>query len=195
MLEYHKLDDNELTDLVRRNDEKAFAEIYQRYWTIMYMHALKMLRNEEDARDVVQELFTSFWSKSHTMTSSINLSGYLYTIVRNKVIDLIQQKNTRSGHLESLALYIENHHNKILEDLSEKEMMQALDREIEQLPGKMKVIFHMRVKQHKTYQEISEALDISDKTVKKQVSNAIKIVKPKLKGFSGWPVLLYFLSN
>lgn len=195
MPDYHKLNDDELTDLVRESDEQAFAEIYQRYWTIMYMHALKMLKNEEDARDVIQELFTSFWSKCQSMTSSINLSGYLYTILRNKVIDLIQQKKTRSGHLESLARYIEDHHDRILENLTEKEMMQALDREIEQLPGKMKVIFQMRVKEHKTYQEISEKLKISDKTVKKQVSNAIKIVKPKLKGFAGWPMLLYFLSK
>ncbi|ACU02945.1 MULTISPECIES: RNA polymerase sigma factor [Pedobacter] len=195
MLEYHKLNDNELTDLVRKSDELAFAEIYQRYWTIMYMHALKMLKNEEDARDVIQELFTTLWSKCQSLTSSINLSGYLYTIVRNKVLDLIEQKKTRSIHLESLALYLEEHHNKTLEDLTEREMMQALDHEIGQLPGKMRVIFQMRVKEHKTYKEIAEALEISDKTVKKQVSNAIKLIKPKLSGFTGWPLLLYFLSR
>lgn len=195
MLEYHKLNDSELTELVRKSDEQAFAEIYQRYWTIMYMHALKMLKDEEDARDVVQELFTTLWSRCQNMTSSINLSGYLYTIVRNKVLDLMAQKKSRAGHLESLALYIDEHHNKTLEDLTEREMMQALDHEISQLPGKMKVIFQMRVKEHKTYKEIAEALEISDKTVKKQVSNAIKLIKPKLNGFTGWPVLLYFLSR
>lgn len=195
MLEYHKLNDSELTELVRKSDEQAFAEIYQRYWTIMYMHALKMLKDEEDARDVVQELFTTLWSRCQNITSSINLSGYLYTIVRNKVLDLMAQKKSRAGHLESLALYIDEHHNKTLEDLTEREMMQALDHEISQLPGKMKVIFQMRVKEHKTYKEIAEALEISDKTVKKQVNNAIKLIKPKLNGFTGWPVLLYFLSR
>ena len=195
MLEYHKLNDNELTELVRKSDEQAFAEIYQRYWTIMYMHALKMLKDEEDARDVVQELFTTLWSRCQTITSSINLSGYLYTIVRNKVLDLIAQKKSRAGHLESLTLYLDEHHNEILEDLTEREMMQALDHEISRLPGKMKVIFQMRVKEHKTYKEIAEALEISDKTVKKQVSNAIKLIKPKLNGFTGWPLLLYFLSG
>jgi len=195
MLEYHKLNDSELTELVRKSDEQAFAEIYQRYWTIMYMHALKMLKDEEDARDVVQELFTTLWSRCQNITSSINLSGYLYTIVRNKVLDLMAQKKSRAGHLESLALYIDEHHNKTLEDLTEREMMQALDHEISQLPGKMKVIFQMRVKEHKTYKENAEALEISDKTVKKQVSNAIKLIKPKLNGFTGWPVLLYFLSR
>lgn len=195
MLEYHKLNDSELTDLVRKSDELAFAEIYQRYWTIMYMHALKMLKEEEDARDVVQELFTTLWGRCQHLTSGTNLSGFLYTIMRNKILDLMAQKKNRAGHLESLALYLTEHHNKTLEDLTEREMMQALDQEISQLPGKMKVIFQMRVKEHKTYKEIAEVLDISDKTVKKQVSNAIKLIKPKLNGFAGWPVLLYFLSK
>jgi len=195
MLEYHKLNDSELTDLVRKNDQLAFAEIYQRYWTIMYMHALKMLKNEEDTRDIIQELFTTLWTKSDSMTSSTNLAGYLYITVRNKVLDLIEKKKVRTDHLESLTLYLEEYSDKTVEDITEREMMQALDREIALLPAKMKVIFEMRIRQHKTYKEIAETLEISDKTVKKQVSNAIKLIKPKLSGFTGWPVLLYFLDK
>ena len=195
MSAYQKLSDGELTELLIKGDEAAFAEIYLRYWTIMYMHALKMLRNEEDARDVVQELFTGLWTKSQTMTSSVNLSGYLYISVRNKVLDLIEQQRVRTTHLDSLALYMETYSDKTIEDITEREMMQALDLEILQLPGKMRIIFEMRVKQHKTYKEIAEELNISDKTVKKQVSNAISIIKPRLSSFSGWPVLLYFLTK
>jgi len=195
MSAYQKLSDGELTELLIKGDEAAFAEIYLRYWTIMYMHALKMLRNEEDARDVVQELFTSLWTKGPAMTSSVNLSGYLYISVRNKVLDLIAQERVRTTHLDSLALYMETYSDKTIEDITEREMMQALDLEIQQLPGKMRVIFEMRVKHHKTYKEIAEELNISDKTVKKQVSNAIKIIKPRLSSFSGWPVLLYFLTK
>ena len=195
MSEYQKLSDGELTELLIKGNEAAFAEIYQRYWTIMYMHALKMLRNEDDARDVVQELFTTLWTRSNTMTSSANLAGYLYIMVRNKVLDFIEQQRVRSNHLDSLALYMQTHANQILDDITEREMMRALDLEIQQLPPKMRVIFEMRVKQHKTYKEIAEELNVSDKTVKKQVSNAIKVIKPRLNSFAGWPVLLYFLTK
>ncbi len=195
MLEYHQLSDRELAELLIKKDEKGFAEIYKRYWTIMYMHALKMLRNEEDTRDVVQEVFTNLWVKHSAIKSTDNIGGYLYTSIRNKVLDTIAHKRTQISHLESLTKYIESTDNRLIEDITDREMMEALDLEIEQLPAKMKIIFEMRVKQHKTYKEIAEALDISDKTVKKQVSNAIKIVKPRLNGFVGWPILLYFLSR
>ncbi|RZM27960.1 MAG: RNA polymerase sigma-70 factor [Pedobacter sp.] len=195
MSAYQKLSDGELTELLIQGDEAAFAEIYLRYWTIMYMHALKMLRNEEDARDVVQELFTGLWTKSQSMTSSVNLAGYLYVAVRNKVLDLVEQQRTRSAHLDSLALYMETYSEKTIEDITEREMMQALDLEIQLLPTKMRIIFEMRVKQHKTYKEIAEELNISDRTVKKQVSNAIKVIKPRLSSFASWPILLYFLTK
>ena len=195
MLEYHQLNDRELAELLIKQDEKAFAEIYKRYWTIMYMHALKMLKNEEDTRDVVQEVFTKVWVKHSNLKSTENLAGYLYISVKHTVLDAIAQKRTQINHLDSLSKYIELADDRLIADITDKEMMDALDQEIEQLPPKMRIIFEMRVKQHKTYKEIAEELDISDKTVKKQVSNAIKIVKPRLRGFAGWPILLYFLSR
>jgi RNA polymerase sigma-70 factor (family 1) len=189
-MSYTQLEDSELTDLIRKGDEAAFAEIYQRHWMVMYNHALKMLGNEEDARDVIQELFTTLWTKAEHIQSSINLSGYLFVTLRNKIIDLIHRRRTEAKYLDSLAAFAVEHTNETLAEITEKELMQALDLEIEKLPPKMRVIFEMRVKQHKSYKEIADVLNISDKTVKKQVSNAIKIIKPKLHSFTGWTIIL-----
>jgi RNA polymerase sigma-70 factor (ECF subfamily) len=191
---YKNLKDSELTDLIRTGDEVAFAEIYQRHWTVMYAHALKMLNNEEDARDAIQDLFATLWTKSKDIQSTINISGYLFVTLKNKIIDLIHHRRSEAKYLDSLAAFAVDHTNETLAALTEKELMEALDLEIQQLPPKMKVIFEMRVKQHKSYKEIAEALDISDKTVKKQVSNAIKIIKPKLNSFSSWPIILLLVK-
>jgi len=189
-MSYTQLEDSELTDLIRKGDEAAFAEIYQRHWMVMYNHALKMLGNEEDARDVIQELFTTLWTKAEYIQSSINLSGYLFVTLRNKIIDLIHRRRTEAKYLDSLAAFAVEYTNETLAEITEKELLQTLDLEIEKLPPKMKLIFEMRVKQHKSYKEIAEVLNISDKTVKKQVSNAIKIIKPKLHSFTGWTIIL-----
>ncbi len=53
---YSKYSDNELTDLLKSGDRYAFTEIYNRYWGIMYAHVYKMLRDEEEAKDVIQEI-------------------------------------------------------------------------------------------------------------------------------------------
>lgn len=190
-----KLTDQELITLLKAGDREAFAEMYKRYWTVMYMHALKMLKSEDDARDVVQEVFTSLWVKCQSIVSDTNLAGYLYTATKNKVLDLIAQKRVRVNYLESLASFMEVQSNRILETITEKEIMQALEKEIQQLPPKMKQIFEMRVKQHLTYKEIANELEISDKTVKKQISNAINIIRPKLHHISGWLTLVILLNK
>lgn len=191
-----KLTDQELIALLKAGDRDAFAEIYKRYWALMYMHALRMLKDEDDARDVIQELFTSLWLKMQSIVSDVNLAGYLYTATKNKVLDLIAQKRVRINYLESLASYIqEAQNNQILETITEKEMMQAFEKEIQQLPSKMKQIFEMRVKQHLTYKEIANELAISDKTVKKQISNAIHIIRPKLHHLSGWAVFIMLMKR
>jgi RNA polymerase sigma-70 factor (ECF subfamily) len=192
---YIELSDKELIAFLKEGDRNAFAEIYRRYWTVMYMHALKMLRDEDDARDIIQELFTTLWFKSQSIVSDANLAGFLYTSTKNKVLDLIAQRRVRVNYMESLASYMEAQNSKILESITEKELMLALETEIQQLPLKMRRIFEMRVKQHLSYKEIANELAISDKTVKKQINNAVKIIRPKLHHLSAWIILVLLLKQ
>lgn len=182
--------DHELIALLNEGDRDAFAEIYKRYWSVMYMHALKMLKSSDDARDVVQEIFTSLWLKGQSVSPDVNLAGYLFICTKNKVLDLIAQKRVRMDYLESLIAFAEANSDEVLSQIEEKEQMRALALEIEQLPAKMRQIFEMRINRHLTYKEIAVELNISDKTVKKQISNAIKIIRPKLHHLSVVALLL-----
>jgi RNA polymerase sigma-70 factor (ECF subfamily) len=182
--------DQELIALLKNDDRDAFAEIYKRYWTVMYMHTQKMIRDEDDARDIVQEVFTSLWIKKQSINSDINLAGYLFISTKNKVLDLMARKKVRLEYLDSLATFADATNNQTLKRIEEQEIMDALDREIAQLPPKMKQIFEMRIHQHCTYKEIADELNISDKTVKKQISNAIKVIRPKLQHLSAIVLIL-----
>lgn len=182
--------DHELVSLLREGNQEAFAKIYQSYWMVMYMHALKMLKSEDDARDVVQEIFTSLWLKGQSIDPDVNLAGYLFVSTKNKVFDLITHKRVRLDYLASLASFADAHSNQTLARIEEKELLQALQYEIERLPAKMKQIFEMRINEHLTYIEIADKLNISDKTVKKQISNAIGIIRPKLQHLSIAIILL-----
>lgn len=181
-MSYIKFTDQRLLErLVQAADKAAFTEIYERYWSVMYMHALKMLQEEEDARDAVQDLFVTLWSKAATMPSHTNLAGYLFVSLRNKVLDRLKHSRIRTDYFRSLATYIDQPRDTILEAISERELNRAFEQEIAQLPPKMKAIFELRVKEYKTYQEIAAQLRISDKTVKKQISNAIRIIRPRFQ--------------
>lgn len=184
--------DHKLVTLLREDDKEAFTKIYQRYWMVMYMHALKMLKSENDARDIVQEIFTSLWLKRQSIDPKVNLAGYLFVATKNKVLDLISHQRIRLNYLGSLSSFAETHNNQVLARIEEKELLQILQQEIERLPAKMKQIFEMRINEHLTYMEIADKLNISDKTVKKQISNAIQVIRPKLRHLS---IAIIFLSR
>lgn len=177
MLTYSSYSDPELLDRIKSGDETAFAEVYERYWKVMYVHALKMLRNEDDSKDLVQELFASLWTKASEIAYSVNLSGYLYVSLRNRVINLVQQKNIRRDYLSSLASFAEEAGNTTFEQISEREILAVVECEIQGLPQKMRQIFELSRKQNLSHKEIARQLEISDKTVKKQIGYAIKIIK------------------
>lgn len=169
--------DKELMILLKSGSHAAFAEIYDRYWGLMYVHALKMLGDEDEAKDIIQELFITLWTKGPELELKNSLSGYLYVSVRHKILNRIRQQKTGSSFIHALALYISENENSFLPQLHEKELSAVIEKEIEKLPSKMRRIFEMSRKEYLSHKEIAEALDISDKTVKKQISNALKILK------------------
>ena len=176
---YKSYSDSELFDLLKVRDRAAFTEIYKRYWKVMYVHAVKMLGEKDDAKDIVQDVFVNLWAKGNHIPLNTNLSGYLYVSARNKIINLIHQKNIRKNS-SSLALPPEKADNTTFEKIAEKELISVVEKEIQNLPEKMQCIFNLSRKQNLSHKEIANQLSISDKTVKKQIGNAIKLIKPKL---------------
>ena len=180
MSSYRSYSDPELLGCLKAGDQLAFAEIYERYWKVMYVHARKMLHDEDDSKDLVQELFASLWTKSAEVNCNTNLSGFLYVSLRNKIINLVQQKNIRRDYLSSLASFAEEAGNSTLDQISEKEILSVVEKEIQNLPKKMRHIFELSRKQNLSHKQIAGQLEISDKTVKKQIGYAIKIIKLRL---------------
>jgi RNA polymerase sigma-70 factor (ECF subfamily) len=188
------LPDHELVDLLKSGEHAAFVEIYERYWTVLYLHARKILRNEAEAEDVVQEIFSSLWLKRKNICLKSTLSSYLYSSVRYKIFNQIEHKKVISDYLKSLQQFIKEGELVTDELYREKELAELIEKEIQALPSKMRQIFELSRKQYLSYKEIAEQLEISEHTVKSQVSNALRILKLKL-GVSAGAILflLYHL--
>jgi RNA polymerase sigma-70 factor (ECF subfamily) len=181
---YNSLKDSELLDLLRSGNEKAFAEIYERYWGLMFHHVLKMTGDMDETKDLIQELFTHLWINVEQIEPETNIASYLYVSARNKVINLIRHDKVKKNYLSSLSEFANQYHDYILEQLSAKDLSIAIEKEIQNLPCKMREIFELSRKKFRTNKEIADELHISDKTVKKQINNAIKILRLRLNIFA-----------
>lgn len=191
---YSTYSDKELTDLLKSGDQSAFTEIYNRYWSIMYAHVYKMLRDREEAKDVLQEIFSKLWLKATEIRSNQNLAGLLYIAARNRVLNLIEQNRVRNDYVKSIASFISEIDPGAIDRVDEKKIAQIIEQEILNLPPKMREIFEMSRKENLSHKEIAEKLNISDQTVKKQVQNALKIIRPKISNLSVFVFVLVILK-
>jgi len=175
---FHKHDDDLLLALQSGN-KHAYEVIYDRYWQILFRFSRKMLQDENSAKDVVQEVFTTFWLKSAETNIKPPLAAFLYTLTRNKILDMIRHSKVETRYLDSLKQIIQL--SDALPDRMyvEKELYDQIENEISKLPEKTRIIFEMSRKEYKSNQQIADELSISDKTVRNQISNGIRILKSK----------------
>src|SRR5665213_1708319 len=170
---YRNISDAELVRRLKESDHTAYNEIYRRYFRLLYSHAHKKLQDEDQSKDVIQDLFATLWFKRESMSPSINLAGYLFTAVRNRVFDLFAHRQVESRYIDSLKDYLETHVSVPADHLArEHELSAYIDRAIDKLPPKMRIIFEMSRKENLSHREIAEQLGVSKNNVSKQVNNA-----------------------
>jgi len=170
----------DLLDALKKGDHRAFRELYDRHWGMLYFHAWKMLGDEAEAKDIVQDVFCRLWTHATHIQVKGSLSAYLFAAVRNKVLNLIRDNKVRRTYTEKFASYLEEHRNTTFEKMDEKELLQTIEEVILSLPLKMRRVFELSRKDLLSHRQIAEQLDISEKTVKRQISNALQILRARL---------------
>ena len=184
MVLYDSLTDNELISLLFKGDESAFNQIFKRYNSLLFIHAYKKLENKEEAKDLVQEVFATLWAKREELIIKSNLVGYLYKAVRNKIFDFISHKEVEARYVVSLGNFMASN-NAITDHLiREKQIAEAIEQEINLLPPRMKSVFILSRREHKSYKEIAAELSISEETVKDQIKKSLKILKQRLRNIN-----------
>jgi len=180
----------ELILRLKAGDVNTFRTIYNEHWAAVYYQIFRVLKDEEDTKDIVQEVFSSLWIHRENLLDKTNLSAYLYVQARNRVLNVIASQKVRSNYLISIAQYADSPCNITEELLDSEELLKRVQQEIDRLPPKMREIFELSRKDDLSHREIAERLHISPETVKKQIKNALKILKPRLKDIGGICVLL-----
>lgn len=170
---YSRYTDCELFSLLTAGDEDAFAEIYERYWELLFRHALRILQDQNHAQDMVQDTFTSLWSKHRTLDSSGKLSALLYKMLRNRIFDFIDYSQVRTDYVTALTAVSNSGTWTADARLRERELATAIENEIRQMPVRMREVFELRRNRNLSYREIAAQLHISENTVKVQVSRAL----------------------
>jgi RNA polymerase sigma-70 factor (ECF subfamily) len=192
MADYGLYTDQDLAERLKAGDHSAFAEIYNRYKFVLHNHAWNKIRNMDEANDALQEVFATLWLKRESINIGSNLSGYLYTSIRNHLLNVIVRKEVRTRYINSIQQFTNEDGIRTDHLVRENMLKAAIEREIAVLPPRMREVFELSRKQHLSHKEIAAIMNTSEQTVKKQMTKALKILRSKLS-FVAYLYLILFL--
>ena len=172
------IEDQQLLKNIAKNCQHSFSILYEKYWESAYGSAYKRLKDSDQAKDIVQEIFTYIWFKRATLQID-NLPAYLHVSVRNKVFKHVDKQ--KSIHpffavLETLpALHLQTD-----SDLLTKEFFKAYENLVKSLSPKKQQIFRLRFEEDLSTKEIAQQLGLSRKTVQNQLTRAVIYLRTSL---------------
>lgn len=180
MINYSTCFDQELVLLLKEGNDAAFREIYLRYDKLLLIYAYKKLRSREEAKDLVQDVFTWLWNNRADFSLNTTLSGYLYKAVLNRIFDVIKHKGIIKKYVDSGKHYIEVSNADTDYLIREKDITLLIEKEILAMPPKMREIYTLKKKYFLSTKEIAAELSLSEHTVSTQMKRALRHLKVKL---------------
>ena len=168
-----------LVERLKADDRKVFTMLFDYYYTGLVVFADRYLHDMELSEDIVQSVFVRLWENRYSIQSS-SIRYYLSSAVKNNCIDLIRKKETQEKYTRR---FLSNNITSGTDFWAESELEQMIEKSIANLPPRCAEIFRMsRFDGMKTH-EIAEKLQLSNRTVETQISNALKILRKDLKDY------------
>lgn len=159
---------------------KEFEEIFIQYFPKVRTFAAILLKSEQEAEDIAQDIFVKLWEQPDLWKKSL-VRNYLYTMVKNHVFNRIKRKNIELKYIHSqMNLHPLEEIGEFKDPLNEiyhEELQLLLKLTLEQMPGKRREIFEMSRFEHLSNNDIAKKMNLSVRTVEQHIYLALKDLK------------------
>jgi RNA polymerase sigma factor (sigma-70 family) len=165
-----KYNEGELLEMLRRQDRKAFNYLYDNYSDALYGVVLKVVRTEETAQDLLQDIFVKIWKNiAQYDASKGRLFTWMLNIARNTSIDYLRANRLEIQDIDS-AVYAVEQNQSIYDELSGKELREI----VSQLKPEQQTLIEMVYWGGYTHEEAAQRLEMPLGTVKTRVRSALR---------------------
>lgn len=176
-------------------DESVLHNVFIRQYQALCFYAGRLLRdNNVAAKDIVQEVFISVWTKKLTFTNKYSLKAYLYASIYHSCLDTIKSTGIHEHHHRHILDESTRQNSdeiQFLNDRIEAETLAEIFRAIEHLPAQCRKIFKLSYMEGMSVEEVASELKISVNTVKTQRARAKQLLKENLRGLYAILPLLF----
>ncbi|WP_303316236.1 sigma-70 family RNA polymerase sigma factor [Flavivirga abyssicola] len=165
---------------LKARDEKTFGDFFQLYYPLLYARVRKIVKEQEDCKEIVQETFILFWDKVTIISPEKHfIESYLWKILKSQIVKFYRESKKNKVHFEEYTQYENLPIENMAAEIDATELKNMIKNALQILPKRTKEVFLLSKLNKLTYREIAEELDISIKTVEYHISYAIKKIKFK----------------
>lgn len=181
-MSYQNLTDEALVNLLRGSDERAFEELYLRYWQRVFRFALGKVASQVTVEDICHDVFLSLWQR-RSQVQIINVEAYLIQAAKYAVINYYKSRISDEKHLGLYAESLPAARNETEDALYFHSLQQAWLAALDALPEKTKAVFQYSRIDHLSNREIAGRLRLTEKAVEYHITKALRQLKGDLKDF------------
>ncbi|MGK7397336.1 MAG: RNA polymerase sigma-70 factor [Candidatus Cyclobacteriaceae bacterium M3_2C_046] len=173
-----------LISQIKKGDKKAFEQIFETYHQRLFYSCMKFIHDEEEAREIVQEVFFKVWHYRENMDPNLSLPAYLITIAKRLIFNKAKRKLHEQAYQKHYISHSQQTGNTVDDYINYQELSLQINKTIELLPPKRKEIFILSRLQGLSNKEIAEKLNTSVSTVENQMNKALKFLRKNLNMLS-----------
>ena len=174
-------DERSLVLRLIEGDEDAFCELYAAYKNRLIYFAMRFLKSREYAEDIFQDAFAVVWQGRRFINPDASFSAYLYTIVRNRILNQLRDLSNQDKLREQILSQAVNYTNETKDEIIANDLRQFISRALQQLTPRQREIFQMSRERQMSHREIAEVLGISVNTVQESISKSLRTLRTYLE--------------
>lgn len=161
---------------MEQGSRSAFDVLYIHYYPRLKSFFYSLLKNEEIAKDLSQDIFMKIWINKGSISNVSNFSGYLFTCAKNALYNHYQHNLVKEKYVSTLQ-NLPNYADFLEDNIFATELNELIRYTISQMPQKRREIFMMSRENGMTNQEIAEKLNISKRTIENQITMALAMLR------------------
>lgn len=188
-----KLSVPKLVGLLQNGDQKAYDNLYKLFAPKILNTCKKMYLNQQDAEEVVQEVFLKVWIKRADLDNTLSFNAYLLAIMRSLIFKRSRKQVLDIAYQKYNIQFLPKVDNSTEESILYEEIKSFSTKAIASLPKGQQEVFSLKFSEQLTADEIAEKLQISKRTVENQLYKATKKLKKQLISNELIPYELLFM--
>ncbi len=179
--------DSHLIDQIRKGNRLAFNALYLRYWEGLYRFGYGILKDEDQTKDILQDIFFALWRNRESLEIK-SCAAYLYKAVRYEVTRALRKGQLTAAHEEYLAALPSPHSSEAHLHLADLE--DQVKETLQRLPQKSREVFYLSRFKELSNKEIAQLLRLSPRTVEWHISSALQYLRQSINRLATLAVLV-----